>query len=168
MKKLIVSILFLYIISTSPSYTKTSQPLMKNPKEEAHYLTNKKTKNGNILISHAVINQLKKKNDEKNNKKKLNINKKNVINHKEQAINFGEVVISEETILTNIKKKTFLRIGKGLYKINNKKWSNKKIEIKNNDTLIIKHTSSLFRKSETTTNLYINDILKFTFTSTTL
>jgi hypothetical protein len=124
-----------------------------------------KEENSKNLISHAVINQLKKKSSPK---RKIDTQQENIINHKEQTIELGKIVISEEVILTNIKKKTFLRIGKGFYKINKKEWDNKKIEIKNNDSLIIKHTSSLFNKSETTSKVYINDILKFTFTSITI
>lgn len=102
-----------------------------------------------------------------NSQRKISINSNYIIPSKENITELGKWIVSDEIILTGITKPTFLRVGKGLHKLNNKDWSDEKIEIKNNDSLTIKHKSSLFNKGETTTIIYIDDAVAFTFTSTT-
>lgn len=114
------------------------------------------------LIEKAVISELKK-----NKGIKVNTNNNFIIPPLNNIKNLGSWVSSRKITLTNIDKITFLRIGKGQYKINNQKWDNKKIKINNGDHLLVRHKSSLFDKGEVTTSIYLNDSLKFTFTSTT-
>ncbi len=151
--------------------------------------TNEKETNDKKQVINAVLIELKKnkgeiqektitplakeKKQEKDKQKqlkqikKVDIHKKHIIPTKKNINELGRWIISDEIILTGIKEKTFLRIGKGWYKINNKEWDNKKIEIKNNDSLKVRHKSSLFHKGETTSYIYINNSKKITFTSIT-
>jgi hypothetical protein len=154
-KPLLLSLLFI----TLPVYPDIPFLLKKPSKNISN---NENINNMKEKIKKAVISELKK-----NKGIEVNTNNNFIIPPLSNIENLGSWVSAGKINMTKINKTTFLRIGKGQYKINNQKWDDKKIKINNGDHLLIRHKSSLFNKGEVTTSIYLNDSLKFTFTSTT-